>query len=179
MPNRYWVGGTGTWDKPRTAHWSTSSGGASGASGLAMATPLYSMPIAAAARSRHLSLESARPRAVSNTWAAHEPSRSRASLAQRAMRVSLPRGHPYPTVEDQEADGRGRGRRHRDEARPNAWKYDAVLFRFAAAFQQPVNAIASCKERETGSSERPRRTANTGRRASTILGLDPIRHTEH
>lgn len=30
MPNRYWVGGSGTWDSSST-HWSTSSGGASGA----------------------------------------------------------------------------------------------------------------------------------------------------
>ena len=32
MANRYWVGGSGTWDTSSTAHWSTSSGGASGAS---------------------------------------------------------------------------------------------------------------------------------------------------
>lgn len=32
MANRYWVGGTGTWDTSDTSHWSTSSGGASGAS---------------------------------------------------------------------------------------------------------------------------------------------------
>lgn len=30
--DRYWVGGTGTWDASDTSHWSTSSGGASGAS---------------------------------------------------------------------------------------------------------------------------------------------------
>ena len=32
MANRYWVGGTGTWDGTSTANWSASSGGASGAS---------------------------------------------------------------------------------------------------------------------------------------------------
>jgi len=32
MANRYWVGGTGTWDKTDTSHWSASSGGAGGAS---------------------------------------------------------------------------------------------------------------------------------------------------
>ena len=32
MANRYWVGGAGTWDTTTTTHWSTSSGGASGAS---------------------------------------------------------------------------------------------------------------------------------------------------
>ena len=32
MADRYWVGGTGTWDATSTANWSTSSGGASGAS---------------------------------------------------------------------------------------------------------------------------------------------------
>jgi len=32
MANRYWVGGTGTWDGADTSHWSASSGGASGAS---------------------------------------------------------------------------------------------------------------------------------------------------
>jgi len=32
MANRYWVGGTGTWDASATTHWSASSGGASGAS---------------------------------------------------------------------------------------------------------------------------------------------------
>jgi hypothetical protein len=32
MANRYWVGGTGTWDTSSTANWSTSSGGSSGAS---------------------------------------------------------------------------------------------------------------------------------------------------
>lgn len=32
MANRYWVGGTGTWDAADTTHWSASSGGASGAS---------------------------------------------------------------------------------------------------------------------------------------------------
>ena len=32
MANRYWVGGTGTWDASSTAFWSTSSGGAGGAS---------------------------------------------------------------------------------------------------------------------------------------------------
>lgn len=32
MANRYWVGGTGSWSGTNTANWSTSSGGASGAS---------------------------------------------------------------------------------------------------------------------------------------------------
>lgn len=32
MANRYWVGGTGTWDTTSTANWSTTSGGAAGAS---------------------------------------------------------------------------------------------------------------------------------------------------
>lgn len=32
MANRYWVGGAGTWDSFSTANWSTTSGGASGAS---------------------------------------------------------------------------------------------------------------------------------------------------
>jgi hypothetical protein len=32
MANRFWVGGTGTWDDSDTSHWSASSGGASGAS---------------------------------------------------------------------------------------------------------------------------------------------------
>jgi len=32
MANRYWVGGTGTWDGTDTTYWSTSSGGAGGAS---------------------------------------------------------------------------------------------------------------------------------------------------
>lgn len=32
MANRYWVGGSGTWDNSNTANWSTTSGGASGAS---------------------------------------------------------------------------------------------------------------------------------------------------
>jgi len=32
MANRYWVGGTGTWNTSSTTNWSTSSGGASGAS---------------------------------------------------------------------------------------------------------------------------------------------------
>ena len=32
MADRYWVGGTGTWDSTSTANWSASSGGASGAS---------------------------------------------------------------------------------------------------------------------------------------------------
>lgn len=32
MANRYWVGGTGTWDTTTTTNWSASSGGASGAS---------------------------------------------------------------------------------------------------------------------------------------------------
>ena len=32
MANRYWVGGSGTWDASSTTHWSISSGGASGAS---------------------------------------------------------------------------------------------------------------------------------------------------
>ena len=32
MANRYWVGGTGTWDTSSTTHWASSSNGASGAS---------------------------------------------------------------------------------------------------------------------------------------------------
>lgn len=32
MANRFWVGGSGTWDGSNTANWSTTSGGASGAS---------------------------------------------------------------------------------------------------------------------------------------------------
>lgn len=32
MANRYWVGGTGTWDSSNTTNWSTTSGGAGGAS---------------------------------------------------------------------------------------------------------------------------------------------------
>lgn len=32
MANRFWVGGSGTWDASSTTHWSASSGGASGAS---------------------------------------------------------------------------------------------------------------------------------------------------
>jgi hypothetical protein len=32
MANRYWVGGTGTWDATTTTNWSTSSGGSGGAS---------------------------------------------------------------------------------------------------------------------------------------------------
>lgn len=32
MANRFWVGGTGTWDASSTANWSTTTGGASGAS---------------------------------------------------------------------------------------------------------------------------------------------------
>jgi hypothetical protein len=32
MANRYWVGGTGTWDSTSTTNWSATSGGASGAS---------------------------------------------------------------------------------------------------------------------------------------------------
>ena len=32
MANRYWVGGTGTWDNASTTNWSATTGGASGAS---------------------------------------------------------------------------------------------------------------------------------------------------
>lgn len=32
MANRFWVGGSGTWDNTSTAHWSATSGGAAGAS---------------------------------------------------------------------------------------------------------------------------------------------------
>ena len=32
MANRYWVGGSGTWDATNTANWSATSGGAGGAS---------------------------------------------------------------------------------------------------------------------------------------------------
>ena len=39
---RYWVGGTGTWDASSTTHWSTSSGGSSGASAPnALTTAVY------------------------------------------------------------------------------------------------------------------------------------------
>ena len=31
MPNRFWVGGSGTWNSASTAHWSTTSGGGGGA----------------------------------------------------------------------------------------------------------------------------------------------------
>jgi hypothetical protein len=42
MATRYWVGGTGTWDALSTANWSTSSGGASGASApLAVDTVIF------------------------------------------------------------------------------------------------------------------------------------------
>jgi hypothetical protein len=32
MANRFWVGGTGTWDSTSTTHWSTTTGGSNGAS---------------------------------------------------------------------------------------------------------------------------------------------------
>lgn len=32
MANRYWVGGSGTWDNASTTNWSATSGGAAGAS---------------------------------------------------------------------------------------------------------------------------------------------------
>ena len=32
MADRYWVGGSGTWSSLNTSNWSTSSGGAGGAS---------------------------------------------------------------------------------------------------------------------------------------------------
>lgn len=41
MANRYWVGGTGTWDASSTTHWSASSGGASGASVPTSADDVY------------------------------------------------------------------------------------------------------------------------------------------
>ena len=37
MADRYWVGGTGTWNSSNTANWSATSGGASGASVLTSA----------------------------------------------------------------------------------------------------------------------------------------------
>lgn len=40
MANRYWVGGSGTWDSSSTTHWSASSGGAGGAS-----VPVYFDPV--------------------------------------------------------------------------------------------------------------------------------------
>jgi hypothetical protein len=41
MASRYWVGGTGTWDSTNTANWSTTTGGASGASVPAAADTAY------------------------------------------------------------------------------------------------------------------------------------------
>jgi len=41
MANRYWVGGNGTWDGSNTANWSTSSGGAGGASVPTIADAAY------------------------------------------------------------------------------------------------------------------------------------------
>ena len=41
MANRYWVGGTGTWDTTTTTHWSATSGGASGASVPTAADSVY------------------------------------------------------------------------------------------------------------------------------------------
>lgn len=41
MANRYWVGGTGTWDASSTANWSATSGGASGASAPTSADPVF------------------------------------------------------------------------------------------------------------------------------------------
>jgi hypothetical protein len=41
MPDRYWVGGSGTWDSSSTSNWSTSSGGASGASAPTSADNAY------------------------------------------------------------------------------------------------------------------------------------------
>jgi hypothetical protein len=40
MANRYWVGGSGTWDTTSTANWSATSGGASGASAPNAADPV-------------------------------------------------------------------------------------------------------------------------------------------
>jgi hypothetical protein len=41
MPNRYWVGGTGTWDTSSTANWSATSGGAGGASAPTISDDVY------------------------------------------------------------------------------------------------------------------------------------------
>jgi hypothetical protein len=41
MANRYWVGGTGTWDTTSTANWSATSGGAAGASVPTTADTVY------------------------------------------------------------------------------------------------------------------------------------------
>jgi len=41
MADRYWVGGSGTWDAASTTHWSTTSGGAGGASVPTSADAVY------------------------------------------------------------------------------------------------------------------------------------------
>lgn len=41
MANRYWVGGSGTWDTTATANWSASSGGAGGASAPTLADDVF------------------------------------------------------------------------------------------------------------------------------------------
>lgn len=41
MANRYWVGGTGTWDGSTTTHWSATSGGAAGASAPTVADNVF------------------------------------------------------------------------------------------------------------------------------------------
>lgn len=41
MANRYWVGGSGTWDNASTANWSATSGGASGASAPTLADNVF------------------------------------------------------------------------------------------------------------------------------------------
>lgn len=41
MPNRFWVGGTGTWNSSSTANWSATTGGASGASAPTSADPVF------------------------------------------------------------------------------------------------------------------------------------------
>jgi hypothetical protein len=41
MANRYWVGGTGTWDSSSTANWSATPGGASGASAPTVADDVF------------------------------------------------------------------------------------------------------------------------------------------
>ena len=41
MANRYWRGGTGTWDASNTANWSATSGGAGGASAPTLADDVF------------------------------------------------------------------------------------------------------------------------------------------
>lgn len=79
---RYWVGGTGTWDATTTTNWSTSSGGAGGASvptslddvvfdtSSSTANAAYTMTVATGARVRAKSITMGGPGAGNNiTWA--------------------------------------------------------------------------------------------------------------